>query len=67
MPYTESSKKSIYQWRDNHKDEYNNYIKEWRKENHEEFRKKQNISQLRYQKKVGEWKKISKIYLRILL
>ena len=43
------------------------HLYKWRQTHYAEFRKIQNKYQLKYQKKRGEWLKIQKIYLQILL
>ena len=43
------------------------HIYNWREAHHDEFRKKQNIHQLKYQKKRNDWIKIQKIFLAILI
>ena len=51
-PTYAQNKEHIYKWRENHYDE---------------FRKKQNIHQLKYQKRRAAWKKIQKEFLLILI
>lgn len=52
MPSYLQNKEHIYKWRETH---------------YEEFRKKQNIYQLRYQKRRATWKNIQKEFLAILI
>ena len=69
--YTENIKKNIMKWRDNNKEEYNEYMTEYKKKSVKYNERQKAIMRAKYEiinyKDYGNYEKISKTFRNILI